>query len=94
MPNGRGQAQDFIPVGADVFSVDRAAHERRQRRIIALFPWDKEALVGQVTDARREPEAQQVHQSENVIGETSRVGVVLFNPKVGLVIKEAIEHVG
>ena len=81
LPNIRGQAQDFIPMGADVFSVDRAAHERRQRRIIALFPWDKQALVGQVTDARREPEAQQVHQGEHMIRKAGRVGVMLLDAK-------------
>ena len=35
------------------------------------------AYVGQVTDARREAEAQQMHQCEHMIGEAGRVGVRL-----------------
>ena len=36
---------------------------------------DEQTLVGQVTDARHETEAQQVHQGEHMVGETGRVGV-------------------
>ncbi len=42
--------------------------------------------------AKRKPE--QVHQGEDVIGEAGRVGVVLLNPQVGLVVQQAVEHIG
>ena len=48
----------------------------------------------EVADARRETEAQQVHQGEDVIGEAGRVGVVLLDPQVGLVVQQAVEHIG
>ena len=51
---------------------------------------DVEALVGQVADARREAEAQQVHQGEHMVGEAGRVGVVLLDPQVGLVVEQAV----
>jgi DNA gyrase/topoisomerase IV subunit A len=47
---------------------------------------DVELGVAQVTDARREAEAQQVHQCEHVIGEARRVGVVLLDAQIGFVV--------
>jgi len=35
-----------------------------------------------------------VHQRKNVIGEARRVGVVLLDPQVGLVVQQAVEHIG
>ena len=35
-----------------------------------------------------------MHQRENVIGEARRVGVMLLDPQVGLVVQQAVEHVG
>ena len=52
-----------------------------------------EPLVGQVADARREPEAQEVAQGEDVVGESAGVRVVLLDAKVGLVVEQAVEHV-
>ncbi len=36
----------------------------------------------------------EVHQGEDVIGEARRVGVMLLDPQVGLVVQQAVEHVG
>ena len=55
---------------------------------------DIQALVGQVADARRKVEAEQMHEREDVIGEPSRVSVVFLNAQIGLVVQEAIEDVG
>ncbi len=36
-----------------------------------------------------------MHQGKDVIGEaSSRVGVVLLDPQVGLVVQQAVEHIG
>ena len=35
-----------------------------------------------------------MHQREDVIGIARRVGVVFLDPQVGLVVQQAIEHVG
>nr|QWP89228.1 hypothetical protein IHCLGBEB_00031 [Escherichia coli] len=47
----------------------------------------------EVADARREA-SQQAHQGKDVIGEAGRVGVVLLDPQVGLVVQQAVEHIG
>ncbi len=89
-----GQPQDFIPVGADALDIERAADHRFQSVIGVVALRDIELDVAQIADARREAEAQAVHQGENVIGETCRVGVVLLDAQVGFVVQQAIEHVG
>ena len=43
---------------------------------------------------RREPEREQVHQAEDVICEASRVGVVLLDSQIRLVIQQPIKHAG
>ncbi len=89
-----GQPQDFVPMGADVLDVERAADRGFQRVIGGVALRDVELGVAQVADARREAEAQEVHQGEDVIGEARRVGVMLLDPQVGLVVQQAVEHVG
>ena len=89
-----GQPQDFVPMGADVLDVERAADHRLERVIGGIALRDVELGVAQVADARREAEAQEVHQGEDVIGEAGRVGVVLLDPQVGLVVQQAVEHIG
>lgn len=49
-------------------------------------------FVRQVAYARRETEAEQMTESEDVIREACGIGVVLFDPQLGLVIKQAVEH--
>ena len=87
-----GQPQDFVPMGADVLDVERAADHRLERVIGGIALRDVELGVAQVADARREAEAQEVHQGEDVIGEARRVGVVLLDPQVGFVVQQAVGH--
>ncbi len=63
-------------MGADVLDVERAADHGFQRVIGGVALRDVELGVAQVADARREAEAQEVHQGEDVIGEARRVGVM------------------
>ena len=81
-------------MGATVFDVDHTADERRQHRIIGLFPWNEQPLVGQVADARSEFELKQMHETEHMIGEASRIGVMFLDAKIGLMIQKAVEPVG
>ncbi len=81
-------------MGADVLDVERAADHGFQRVIGGVALRDVELGVAQVADARREAEAREVHQGEDVIGEARRVGVMLLDPQVGLVVQQAVEHVG
>ena len=70
-------------MGANVLHVDVAADQAGERRVLFGAAVDIQALVGQIADARREVEAQKVHQCEQVIGEARRVGVVLLDAQVG-----------
>ena len=79
---------------AEVFHVDAAADQAGERWILLSVAVDIQALVGQVADARRKVEAEQRHEREEVIGEPSRVGVVLLNAQIGLVVQKAIEDMG
>ena len=81
-------------MGADVLDVERAADHRFQRLVGGIALRDVELGVAQVADARREAEAQQVHQREDVVREPCRVGVVLLDAQVGFVVQQAVEHVG
>ena len=89
-----GQPQDFVPMGANVLDIERAADHRLQRIVSDIAFRDVELGVAQVADARRKAEAQQMHQGKNVIGEARRVGVVLLDAQVGFVVQQTVEHVG
>ena len=82
-------------MSANSLDVQPVAANHRLECIVGSIALGNEQLgVAQVADARREAEAQQVHQREDVIGEARRVGVVLFDPQVGFVVQQAIEHIG
>ncbi len=81
-------------MGAHVLDVQGAAYHRPQRRVGLHALRHIQPGFTEVADAWCEAEAQQVHQGEDVIGEASRVGVVLLDPQVGLVVQQAVEHIG
>ncbi len=80
-------------MGADVLDVERAADHGFQRVIggVALRDVELGVAGSRMRGAKRKPE---VHQGEDVIGEARRVGVMLLDPQVGLVVQQAVEHVG
>ena len=51
-------------------------------------------MFTKVANARSKPESEQVAQSEDVIGESGGVGVMLFDAEIGFVIQQPIEYVG
>jgi hypothetical protein len=55
--------------------------------------WNVEFLVGEIANARREPEPEQMHKSKQMIGETSRISVVLLDSEIRLMIEQAIQYV-
>ena len=81
-------------MGADVLDVESAADHRFQRVIGGFAFRGVELGVAQVSDARCEAEAQQVHQGKDVIGEARRVRVMFLDAQVGLVVQQAVKHVG
>ena len=81
-------------MGANSLDVQPVAADHRLEHVVTGFALGNKQLgVAQVADTRREAKAQHVHQTEDVIGEACRVGVVFFDAQVGLVIQKPIEHV-
>jgi hypothetical protein len=83
----RCETKDLVPVRADGFQVDGPADHRRKRLVLHLAVWKVELCVAQIPDARREAEAEQVHEDEDVIGEASGIRVVLLDPQVGFMVQ-------
>jgi len=52
--------------------------------VVALFARHVKPLIGEIANARRESEAQQVTECEDMIGEAGGVGVVFLDPQIGL----------
>lgn len=93
--DGGGQAQDVVPVGADGAQVQPLGADRGfQGGVARLALRDEQFRVGEVADARREAQAQQMHQAEDVVGEAGGVGVVLLDAQVRLVIQQPVQDIG
>jgi hypothetical protein len=97
--NGSGldrsrQAQDLVPIFGDDAQVDNAPDQRIEGPIIRAGSGDIEPAVGEVANARREAESQEVAEAEHVIDGASRVGVVLTDIERAFVVHEAVENMG
>jgi hypothetical protein len=66
--------------------------ERTLFTLQSAFAGDVEALIGQITDPP-EAEPEQMAECKPVVREPSRIGVVLFNPQLGFVMEQTVEHV-
>ena len=88
-----GEAEDFAPVRPDRFEIERASDHGLERLVFDFAFGNIELRVSKVSDAWSEAEPQQVHESEDMIGEAGGVGVVLFDPQIGLVMQQAIDVV-
>ena len=60
----------------------------------AGWPEGVEPAVGQVGDARSEPEAERMRQGEGVIADAAAVGVMGGNAQICLMIEQAVDHIG
>lgn len=87
-----GKADDLFELPFDKFRVEGTPDQRAQRGLLARLLRDVQPFVGQITDARREAEAKQMAQGEDVIGKTGRIRIVLLDPQIGFVIQQAIEN--
>lgn len=73
------------------FEVDGATDHGRERPVLGFAVQQIQLCVAQVADARSEAEAEQMHESEDVIREAGGVSVMLLDPQVGLMVKQPIE---
>ena len=55
---------------------------------------DIEPAVGQIAEAWRKPEPQQVAEPEHVLGRAAGIGIVLPDDERALMVEEAIQNVG
>lgn len=91
--NGRAEPKYFLPLCSDQFEVELTADQGSERRMLALLAWHRKPLVGEIADAGRKAEAQQMTERKDVIGEAGSVGVVLLDPQIGLMVKQSVENV-
>ena len=54
---------------------------------------DIEPAVGQIAEARRKPEPQQVAEPEHVLGRATGIGIVLPDGEGALMVEQAIQNV-
>lgn len=90
---GGSDPEDIRPVPRDPLRLDpRGDHwtegQMCRRRIEGI-----ETLRREVADARREGEAEDGTERENVVGEPAGVGVVLADPATGIVHQQAVKDV-
>ena len=52
-----------------------------------------EPAVGQIAEARRKPEPQQVAEPEDMLGRATGIGIVLWDDEGAFMVEEAIQNV-
>ena len=92
VPDARSQSQNLFPLRSEQLQIELAADQRSERWMVALLAWHIKPLVGKIPNAWREAKAQQMAERKNMIGKTSRVGVMFLDPQIGLVVEQAIEN--
>jgi hypothetical protein len=88
-----GEPQQVVPVRRDQALVDPAGHEGRQRRPGIRASEAIEPALGEVGDAWREPEAEQMRQAEDVLGDATPIRVVGHGRDRGLVVEQPVHDV-
>ena len=81
---------------ANEFDVERAANQRFERAVRRLATrsfWDVELCVSQVSNTRREDEPEQPHEREDVVSKSRRIGVVLGDTQVRLMVQKAVKNI-
>ena len=83
----------FIPIVSDDAQVDHAPDYGIERFVSAACADDIEPAVGEIANARREAESQQVAEAEYVIDRAGGVGVVLADFDRAFVVHQSVENV-
>src|SRR4051794_33826865 len=78
------EASDLIPVLANGSPMDSPTQERFEAVVLRRLLEREQAVVGQIPDAGRKPEAEQVTEREDMIRVAGSIGVVLLHFKIGM----------
>ena len=62
--------------------------------MVSVALGDIEPAVGQIAEAWRKPEPQQVAETEHMLGRTTGIGIVLPDNEGAFMVEEAIQNVG
>lgn len=89
-----GQPQHFAELLLDESCIDGAADQRSEGPPLTPLAGNVQPFVGEIADAGSEAKAQQMAESEDMVGEAAGVGVVLFDPQVGLMVEQPVKDVG
>ena len=79
-------------MGADQLDIDPRGDQEFERRIVGRLSEAVETPVLQVRNARRELEAEQGAESEDVVGFAAAVGVMSGEFHVAQVIEQRVQH--
>src|SRR6266567_1873250 len=74
--------------------VDRSPKKGLQPWVGCWLLKTVEVLVPQITNTWSKAEAQQVRHTKNLIGIAPGIGIMFVNLQIGLVIEEAVYHMG
>ena len=85
-------AQDVRPVRPDEGDVNAAGDHRLKRRIGGWLAEAVEPTMLEIRDARRELEAKQAAQREDMVGIAAAIGVVPSRRNLTLVIEQCVPH--
>ena len=94
VPDRGSQSENFIPLGQEVRLLDRPADQGGQPRIGAIPIREVELLVRQIPDPGRKTVPQEVAHPKDVVGVAGGVRVVLLDPKVRLMVEQAVQDIG
>src|SRR5271166_7095892 len=78
----------------DPAKVDNASDQGIEGAMVGVAFGDKEPAVGQIAEAWRKPEPQQVAEPEHVLGRAAGIGIVLPDDERAFMVEEAIQNVG
>ena len=93
-PDRGRHAKGLVPVFLDFGKIDDASDQRIESAVVCVVVGDIKPAVGQITEARRKPEPQQVAEPECRLGRATGIGIVLSDDEGAFMVKEAIQHVG
>ena len=79
-------------MGSDKLRVERSTDETCKRWVTTRFFHRVETLISKVANAGCKTKPKHVAERENVICKSCGVSVVLFDPQLGLMIEQSVEH--